>query len=439
MRKGFIVNTNKCVDCKACSAACLIENGWIVKPRNIYTYTSTAEQLFSVINLSLACNHCELAACMDGCPASAYSRDQLTRAVILDEKKCIGCRYCQWNCPYDAPKFDTENRTIAKCHLCFEGLKEGRQPACSSGCPTGALSYGEIEDQNTDMDYPWFPDKNLDPAIKFTAEGKSFPLRIVPASRFGNLKVKPENPEKSISAELSLVIFSFLATLSVATLISSVVKGIFPDLKLIIPLIVATGIVALFHLGRKIRFWRSVMNLKRSPLSREIAAYIVFSSVSSAAFIFQSPVLLIAATVSGLIFLILIDSVYIFSDNKRSVYLHSGQTFVSALLVGSFFSGNILPFVFVVIIKICSLVYRLSFRKISGLYIALMFLRFSFLIIPSAYIILHNFIPDLVTVFIFLTGELFDRILYYIDFNPVHITTLMNNQQIIDKDEKKRS
>src|SRR5512133_736522 len=102
MRKGFIVNTSKCVDCKACSAACIIENGWMVKPRNIYTYNSTAEQLFSLINLSLACNHCESAACMDGCPASAYSRDLVTGAVILDEKKCIGCRYCQWNCPYDA-------------------------------------------------------------------------------------------------------------------------------------------------------------------------------------------------------------------------------------------------------------------------------------------------------------------------------------------------
>jgi DMSO reductase anchor subunit/ferredoxin len=376
---------------------------------------------------------------MDGCPASAYTRDLVTGAVILDEKKCIGCRYCQWNCPYDAPKFDTENRTISKCNLCFEGLKEGRQPACSSGCPTGALSYGEIDDRDTEMVYSWFPDKKLNPAIKFTAKGRNLPLRIIPDNRTGNLIVKPENPEKILSSEISLVLFSFLATLSVAAFTSSVVKGLFPDLKLFLPLIMLTGIVSLFHLGRKIRFWRSVMNLKKSPLSREIAAFIVYSSVSLSALILQSPGLLIAGAVSGLIFLILIDSVYIFSDGNKSVYLHSGQTFISALMVSSFLSGIVLPYIFIVFLKFSSLVFRMLKRKLSNSYIVLMFLRFSFLVIPSAYLILNNFKPDLVTVFIFLTGELLDRILFYIDFNPVHINTLMNDQLNIDRDEKERS
>ena len=68
-----------------------------------------------------------------------------------------------------------------------------------------------------------------------------------------------------------------------------------------------------------------------------------------------------------------------------------------------------------------------------------MFLRFGFLIIPSAYLILNSFKPDQVIILIFLTGELLDRILYYIDFNPVHINTLINDQLKIDRDEKKGS
>ena len=78
------------------------------------TFNSEAKHLFPVINLSLACNHCESAVCMEGCPASAYSRETLTGAILLDEKKCIGCRYCQWNCPYDAPKFNSENQDNRK-------------------------------------------------------------------------------------------------------------------------------------------------------------------------------------------------------------------------------------------------------------------------------------------------------------------------------------
>ena len=34
MRKGFIFNHNRCVGCNACNAACILENGWDVHPRN---------------------------------------------------------------------------------------------------------------------------------------------------------------------------------------------------------------------------------------------------------------------------------------------------------------------------------------------------------------------------------------------------------------------
>src|SRR5664279_1555157 len=197
MRIGFIFDYNMCVNCKACSASCILENGWKVHPRNIYSYNSEAEYLLPVINISIACNHCETAACMQGCPTSAYSRDSITGAIILDEKKCIGCRYCQWNCPYDAPKYDVEKRTITKCNLCYTGFADGRQPACSTACPTGALRFDQLSDPDPDKRYIWFPDKKLNPAIEFTGRADNSPLRIVPDHRFSETNNKPDIPRKN--------------------------------------------------------------------------------------------------------------------------------------------------------------------------------------------------------------------------------------------------
>lgn len=33
------------------------------------------------------------------------------------------------------------------------------------GCPAGALEFGEIPDTTEKNVYPWFPEKNLNPAI----------------------------------------------------------------------------------------------------------------------------------------------------------------------------------------------------------------------------------------------------------------------------------
>ena len=41
-------------------------------------------------------------------------------------------------------------------------------------------------------------------------------------------------------------------------------------------------------------------------------------------------------------------------------------------------------------------------------------------------------------IFIFLIGELLDRILFYIDFDPMNINNMINEQLNIVRDEKKR-
>lgn len=438
MRKGFVFNHNKCVSCNSCSAACILENGWKVHPRNIFTYNSNAEYLLPLIHLSLACNHCESAICMEGCPASAYSREDSTGAIILDETKCIGCRYCQWNCPYDAPKFDAESRTIAKCNLCYSGLIEGRQPACSSACPTGALSFGPLAGQDPENIYSWFPDKKLNPSLSFTGSINNEPLRIIPENKFEQNHQRTALDEKNISSEVSLIIFSFLATLSVATIITSLIKGVYPDKMIFFSVLILAMLASFFHLGRKLRSWRSVFNIKRSPLSREIAFLIIYSVVSSSAVYFQVPVLLIASSITGLIFLLLIDSVYIYASRSKSVILNSGQTFISALLIVSFFSGIVLPFIFMASIKIAFSLYNLFDKKLNSNYFGIRFLRLAFLIVSGISMISRISYSDILIPSMFLIGELLDRILFYLDYNPLNINRLIYEQLNIKRDEKER-
>jgi len=295
----------------------------------------------------------------------------------------------------------------------------------------------QLSGQKADIGYSWFPNKNLDPAIEFTAGENNDPLRIIPENIYKSEITKPVNKEKSISGELSLIVFSFLTTLSVATLISSIFRGVYPERTVFIPVIVLAGLASFFHLGKRLRSWRSVSNLKNSPLSREIAFYLIYSTLSSITVFFQLPVFLIISSVIGLVLLILIDSVYIYADKRKYVKLHSGQTFLSALLIVSFLSGAVFPFIFIAIIKLVASLYSLLVKKMNSNF-EIRFLRIAFLIVTGFSLISHNSYSDLITISIFLTGEFFDRIIFYIDFNPLNINALINSQLNIDRDEKKR-
>jgi DMSO reductase anchor subunit/formate hydrogenlyase subunit 6/NADH:ubiquinone oxidoreductase subunit I len=374
---------------------------------------------------------------MQGCPASVFSRDSDTGAVIFDENKCIGCKYCLWNCPYDAPKFDYIKKTIAKCNLCNSGMIAGRQPACSTACPTGALRFGQITDAMQESFYPWFPDKKLIPAVAFTGQQNSTPLRIIPENTVSDMKQNQDKKNRNNSGDLSLILFSFFATISVALLISSFFSEIFPDKRIFVSLLLAAGLISLFHLGKKIRSWRSLSNIRYSPLSREIAAFILYTAISVTAVFIYQPFLLIAAAIAGLIFLLLIDHVYIFSDRNKSTVLHSGQTFISALIIISFISSAVLPFIFIALIKLGLTLYSLTGEKLKNSFFVVRFLRIVLLVVPGLSLVLQHTHPDITIIIIFLTGEFIDRVLFYVDFNPLNIDTLISEQVNSERDEKK--
>ena len=56
----------------------------------------------------------------------------------------MGCRYCMIACPFGVPKYTYDELAprVRKCTFCFERQKEGKLPACTDVCPTGALTFG---------------------------------------------------------------------------------------------------------------------------------------------------------------------------------------------------------------------------------------------------------------------------------------------------------
>jgi Fe-S-cluster-containing dehydrogenase component/DMSO reductase anchor subunit len=423
-RKGFIFDQSLCVSCKACSAACNLENNFSFPARTIYSYNERAVPDLAVYHLSIACNHCEAPICMTGCPAAAIERDISTNALIINKLKCLGCNYCVWNCPYDAPRYDSENRIAGKCNLCYTRVGEGYQPACSVGCPTGALQFGEIESLRSDIMPEWLKDFGLNAALRFIEPAYVEKIKIVPETDGEKNIVTGKNGKSRI--EWSLVLFSFSATIAVAIVLYRLITGTagkyFPDLLITF----LPGLFSLFHLGKPLRAWRAITNPFNSPLSREIILYLLFISANAAFQLLQIPVIQIVAAITGLSMLVSVDAVYYYSSKSIRTYLHSGQTFLSALLIASFMIGELKAFTFIVLIKfVLSAIFLKA--EIGNIHtVIIRFTRIALLIIASASIITGISYPEPSIILILLAGEFLDRILFYIDFKPQSISDDLN-------------
>jgi Fe-S-cluster-containing dehydrogenase component len=156
-RRGVLVDTTKCIGCRACEAACaeantlpgpamLDEAAVFAKPRK------TDTTAFTVVNQAAAvparfvkkqCMHCVEPACASACLARALDKTP-AGPVVYHKDRCLGCRYCMVACPFEVPKYEYEKAMpyVTKCTFCAERQAKGEAPACTSVCPSGALTFG---------------------------------------------------------------------------------------------------------------------------------------------------------------------------------------------------------------------------------------------------------------------------------------------------------
>jgi molybdopterin-containing oxidoreductase family iron-sulfur binding subunit len=191
-RYGMVIDTRRCVGCRACVVACKAEN----KTPPGVNYNVVVEETSdnadgAPLFLAKPCFHCEHPPCVNVCPVSATFKRERDGIVVIDYDRCIGCRYCITACPYGARTFDfgenypavSEGTAFAsipspdygqyrarhdeaspignvrKCTFCVhlqdqDGRYDeaaGRWPACAKTCSGHDIHFCDFNDPNSEV------------------------------------------------------------------------------------------------------------------------------------------------------------------------------------------------------------------------------------------------------------------------------------------------
>ena len=181
-RYVMVADLRRCVGCQTCTAACKEGNATPpgVQWRRVLDLEAGTYPEVSRVFVPFGCQHCANPPCLEVCPSTA-TKQREDGIITIDDDLCIGCSYCIMACPYDARSLIDQPRyafgempteaeaarlkksavgVASKCTFCAgridagtaRGLVPGRDPEatplCVNACISGALSFGDIEDES---------------------------------------------------------------------------------------------------------------------------------------------------------------------------------------------------------------------------------------------------------------------------------------------------
>ena len=119
MRKGLLINLDRCSGCDSCIVACKLEND--LPLGDFYNKVIAVGPTGTFPNvekywLPSQCQQCENPACVHVCPTAASYRDPKTGMVLIDKEKCIGCRVLHLRLPLRRAPVQRGRRRGAEVH-----------------------------------------------------------------------------------------------------------------------------------------------------------------------------------------------------------------------------------------------------------------------------------------------------------------------------------
>lgn len=164
----MVIDLARCDGCRVCTEACTHMHNVPPGQEWIHVIKMQDPRTNATYWFPKPCFQCDNSPCTKVCPVSAtFKRED--GVVLIDQDRCIGCRYCMAACPYStrwfnwtepphtaeemAMPYDVEmnlphRKGVAeKCLFCPSLLRKGQLPACAAHCAMGAIYVGdELED-----------------------------------------------------------------------------------------------------------------------------------------------------------------------------------------------------------------------------------------------------------------------------------------------------
>jgi len=162
----MVIDLAKCKNARKCVEACQKGHHLPKGQEFMKIYLLQDSDKTSPYWFPKPCFHCDNPLCVSVCPVGAtYKRSD--GIVLVDNERCIGCKFCMTGCPYSSrvfawkhyPEFDEDKEpyspeagspgkegTVSKCDFCPDLIRVGKVPYCVSACPMGVIYFGDIDE-----------------------------------------------------------------------------------------------------------------------------------------------------------------------------------------------------------------------------------------------------------------------------------------------------
>ena len=163
----MVIDLSKCRNARKCMAACQGAHHLKPEQHHINVLRMENDERTGFYYQPKPCQHCDNPPCTKVCPVNATFKRK-DGIVLIDNERCIGCRFCIAACPYSARVFNwsepkyvegDENRvydielnvpqkkgTISKCLFSADRLRIGKLPYCVSACENGVYWFGDANE-----------------------------------------------------------------------------------------------------------------------------------------------------------------------------------------------------------------------------------------------------------------------------------------------------